>query len=245
MNNARSMCTSVITLLFFCLCALPAKAAQVPLGKYAFQGVNVSGELVLSEAAGHGFSLSIQTQNGQNASCAFLGICTEEAGGLLCRDMRAVQADQYILLDQISESVLEVKSTYPQGMLCGKGCALDGRYALQADDVLKSDVREELAPQYNACMDKAATTAAMLECLDAAYRFWDGTLNANYQAAKQDCASKEVQDRLLKAQRAWVKYKELMQEYILQSGDGSLKHVESVHFAVQATKSQARALASE
>ena len=93
-------------------------------------------------------------------------------------------------------------------------------------------------------MGKSSSTYDMLQCLNIAYKHWDAKLNANYKKAKQQCASKEDQERLLKAQRAWLKYKEAMQEYIINSGEGSMKRLDSLSFAVDVTKMQANELES-
>ncbi len=101
---------------------------------------------------------------------------------------------------------------------------------------------EELAPGYNACMDKASATTEMMECLSKAYQHWDAKLNANYKKRMKQCESKEEKERLLKAQRAWLKYKQDMQEYIIHSDNGSMTRMESLSFAVDATKMQAKLL---
>ncbi len=103
---------------------------------------------------------------------------------------------------------------------------------------------EELAPGYDACMDKPSATTEMMECLSKAYQHWDAKLNANYKKRMKQCESKEEKDRLLKAQRAWLKYKQDMQEYIINSDNGTMSRMDSLSFAVDATKMQAKLLES-
>ncbi len=108
---------------------------------------------------------------------------------------------------------------------------------------------EELAPGFNACIDKAASTADHLDCLRTAFDFWDRQLNTNFKQAKADCAGGENAQQclanLLKAQRAWVQYKEAMSQVVWDmEGGGSNSRLSANSFLVQETKKQALLLKS-
>ena len=232
-----------------CLSAASLYAATAMPGKYSYTSDGMSGEPILGKAAGYGFTLSIQTGSERGSTCEFFGKCREGDGGLLiCQDGNADNAEQHLKVRQLSESVLQVENAYPPSLLCGNGCGLDGNYerafSVEAAPATASSSEAELAPGFNACMGKSTSTYDMLQCLNIAYKHWDAKLNANYKKAKQQCASKEDQERLLKAQRAWLKYKEAMQEYIINSGEGSMKRLDSLSFAVDVTKMQANELES-
>lgn len=109
---------------------------------------------------------------------------------------------------------------------------------------------EELAPGFNACTEKAQSTADNLECLNAAYTHWDKVLNANFKKAQAACAeapdAKECRAKLLKAQRLWIQYKEAMADALYASGSGgTLDNLTVGHFAARETKKQAQLLATE
>ena len=109
---------------------------------------------------------------------------------------------------------------------------------------------EELAPGFNACTEKAQSTADNVECYNAAYTYWDKTLNANFkkaQAACEDTANaKECRAKLLKAQRLWIQYKEAMADSLYASGSGgTMDHLTVGHFVAQETKKQAQLLGVE
>lgn len=105
----------------------------------------------------------------------------------------------------------------------------------------------ELAPGYDACMDKAQSTADYIDCANNAYEHWDKILNARFAQAKQFCANsekpKECAANLLKAQKLWIQYKEAMYPVIGElNGGGSMSRLEENIFAVKETKKQAELL---
>lgn len=74
---------------------------------------------------------------------------------------------------------------------------------------------DELAPGFDRCMEQSGgVTMEMMGCFQQAYDYWDARLNANYKKARQACQNssdpKGWSDKLLKGQRAWVQYKELL-----------------------------------
>lgn len=106
---------------------------------------------------------------------------------------------------------------------------------------------EELAPGFDACMDKAATTADTLNCTTAAQDYWDKILNENFKKAKNHCAQatspKECDENLVAAQRLWIKYKEITPRVIRDLyGGGSLGTQIAGHFLASETKKQAQLL---
>ena len=107
---------------------------------------------------------------------------------------------------------------------------------------------EELAPGYNACIDKAQSTADNVECLTGAYNYWDKVLNANFKKAQGACEdtanAKECRARLLKAQRLWIQYKEAMGDALYGMGGGTMDSLTVGHFLAEETKKQAQLLAT-
>ena len=126
-------------------------------------------------------------------------------------------------------------------------CALPVCAALFAPD---ARAEEELAPGYNACTEKAQSTADNLECLTAAYNHWDKVLNANFKKAQTACTdtsdAKECRAKLLKAQRLWIQYKEAMGDALYGMGSGGTMDSLTVgHFLAEETKKQAQLLSPE
>ena len=108
---------------------------------------------------------------------------------------------------------------------------------------------EELAPGFNACTDKAASSAEQFDCLSAAHEYWDEQLEIYYKQAKAQCAKGEKPDRcrayLQKAERAWVAYKEGMAAVVWDMYGGSrLSRIDALGFTVEETKKQAKLLKS-
>ena len=112
------------------------------------------------------------------------------------------------------------------------------------------DVRaeEELAPGFNVCTEKAKSTVDNLDCLNAAYEYWDKELNANFKKSLAACDdgsdAKQCRAKILKAQRLWVQYKEAMGEALYaMGGRGTLDSLTVGNFAAEETKKQAKLLA--
>lgn len=108
---------------------------------------------------------------------------------------------------------------------------------------------EELAPGYNACTEKAYSTADMIECVTNAYQYWDKKLNENYKKAQETCKGAEKPDecskKLLKAERLWVQYRDAMADVIFDlEGGGSLSRLAADNFSAEETKKQANLLDS-
>ncbi len=110
----------------------------------------------------------------------------------------------------------------------------------------ESRAEEELAPGFGACIERSnGGDIAMTQCAHEAYEYWDRKLNIYYKKAKASCESDSCRKKLLSAQRAWVQYKEKMQDVILMDfTGGTLSRLNSAMFAVQVTKYQAEQLES-
>ena len=107
---------------------------------------------------------------------------------------------------------------------------------------------EELAPGFNACMQRGYSTANMVECYNSAYEYWDKILNKNYKKAMKNCdedGTPECKAKLKQAQRSWIQYKESMSDYIVSSSDGSISRVNAISFLAEETKKQAKMLKPE
>lgn len=107
---------------------------------------------------------------------------------------------------------------------------------------------EELAPGYNACMENSGgVTAKMNDCMENAYNYLDKRLNAKYKKARQACMDSSnpgaCSEKLLKMQRHWIQYKELMSELVgLPNEGGSMAGLAGMSFLVDETAKQARLL---
>ena len=106
---------------------------------------------------------------------------------------------------------------------------------------------EEFAPGYSDCLAKAVSSMDIQQCTNDAYTYWDNILNTNYTLALQQCDqasdAKVCREKLRKAQRLWVQYKEAMADAIGElEGGGSLGRLLASDFAASETKKQARLL---
>ena len=110
---------------------------------------------------------------------------------------------------------------------------------------------EELAPGYAQCMDKAQTTSDFVECADDAFCYWDVILNETYRKAMKQCpydtdeACAAYVGRLREAERAWLRYRDATVAFLSRKMGGTYDRVEASVFAAEATRAQARLLASE
>lgn len=129
---------------------------------------------------------------------------------------------------------------YPRILCCGLALLFLAAPVMAEDD--------ELAPGFALCMERSGgVTAEMLECLQQAYDFWDARLNANYKKARRACqASADPEGctgRLLKAQRAWIQYKETTAGLVeLPYEGGSMARLSAMSFLAEETRRQALVL---
>ena len=106
---------------------------------------------------------------------------------------------------------------------------------------------EELAPGYNACMDRSdGVTADMIECMNKAYAYLDKRLNAVYKKARADCEDDACRKTLLEAERAWIKYRDAMSSAVwAMNGGGSMSRLMANQFILEETKKQTKWLGGE
>ena len=62
-------------------------------------------------------------------------------------------------------------------------------------------------PDKDGVCNQQTTTVAIMDCLGKRAKFWDGRLNVAYQEALKDADNPTHRDALVKAQRAWVAYR--------------------------------------
>ena len=105
---------------------------------------------------------------------------------------------------------------------------------------------------YKKCMDMAESNTDIIECTAMATKHYDRKLNANYKAAMKNCeARREItggsgvelcKKKLREAERAWIRYRDLMAEYLYQVNLGSIDQINSAGFVAEETKKQADCL---
>ncbi len=64
-------------------------------------------------------------------------------------------------------------------------------------------------PSWETC-DKQNTTSEARICQGEVIDYWDKRLNAAYQKVRKNCETAQCQKKLQNAERAWIKYWELM-----------------------------------
>lgn len=108
----------------------------------------------------------------------------------------------------------------------------------------------ELAPGLDACMEASeGVTSKMMDCLAEAHAYWDKRLNENYRKALDSCTGTEQAEqcvnRLRKAQRAWIAYRDAMGDVVFDNnGGGSYSRLAAQEFSLQETRRQAECLAA-
>jgi len=58
------------------------------------------------------------------------------------------------------------------------------------------------------------------ECQDRVVAWWDKRLNAAYQKQKKQCSTAECPKKLQEAERAWIRYKDLMVQAAYEAAGG-------------------------
>ncbi|MCR5259000.1 MAG: DUF1311 domain-containing protein, partial [Desulfovibrio sp.] len=66
-------------------------------------------------------------------------------------------------------------------------------------------------PDWNACWNVTGW-GNVRECQEKAIAWWDRRLNAAYQRQKKACPTAQCPKKLLDAERAWIRYRDLMEE---------------------------------
>ena len=105
---------------------------------------------------------------------------------------------------------------------------------------------------YKKCMDMAESNTDIIECTAMATKHYDRKLNANYKAAMKNCETRReitgssgvdlCKKKLREAERAWIRYRDLMAEYLYQVNLGSIDQINSAGFVAEETKKQADCL---
>lgn len=107
-------------------------------------------------------------------------------------------------------------------------------------------------PGYKECADKVEATRDIVLCNDIAAQYYDKKLNDNYKAAMKRCderaaddgkaAAEQCKTKLKEAERAWIKYRDLMAAYLSQVDGGSVASMDMImssDFLADTTRSQA------
>lgn len=132
------------------------------------------------------------------------------------------------------------KSSFVIGLLCA--------FLVFSAGAAQAEEEEELAPGFKACMEKAGgVTPNITACQEEALEYWDKQLNINYkqqmEATKDALRPEARKAALLKAERAWIAYRDAMADFV---GDwregGTLARVIGMSFLLQTTKMQAKFL---
>ncbi len=92
-----------------------------------------------------------------------------------------------------------------------------------ADSPMPKSKLDPVAQADEACMDKADTTAAMVECADGSYKRWDGELNRVYGVLRKKF-DKGARQALTESQQKWLVYR-----------DAELKTLRALYGGMQGT----------
>lgn len=130
------------------------------------------------------------------------------------------------------------KLSVVSGVLCA--------FLVFAAGAAQAEEEEKVAPGFNACMEKAGgVTPNITACQEEALEYWDKQLNIYYK--KQMAETKEAVNperrkaALLKAERAWIAYRDAMADFVGDSREGgTLARVIGMSFLLQTTKMQAK-----
>jgi len=86
------------------------------------------------------------------------------------------------------------------------------------------EVNERYSAAYNACNDAAGATAEYIRCADAEFRLQDAALNAAYRRVMATLNARQ-QEKLRKAQRAWIAWRDAKCQSLQDQDWGSLSTV--------------------
>ncbi len=110
---------------------------------------------------------------------------------------------------------------------------------------------EELAPGFNACMDKAVSTADMVACMNTGIEHWDTILAKNYAEAEKGCLDPdkarcdEYRSLLRASMKSWKAYRSDTASYLGQVSGGTIDRLNAAMFYLRVTKQYAQAIAVE
>jgi uncharacterized protein YecT (DUF1311 family) len=106
---------------------------------------------------------------------------------------------------------------------------------------------EQWAPDHDTC-NQQPNTIAIVDCIDARTRFWDGRLNQAYKAVVGLFQSPELKNRLAPlqaAQREWLKFRDLDCLGYYGSQQGTIRQIEVATCMRELTQSRAIELQGE
>ncbi|POZ63212.1 lysozyme inhibitor LprI family protein [Chromobacterium alticapitis] len=95
---------------------------------------------------------------------------------------------------------------------------------------------------YDQCMNQAASTIAMLDCIAAEHAKQDKLLNANYQKLMEQLSATR-KPRLLAAQKLWLQYRDANCQAYVDPDGGSSEAIVGADCALRATAERAAELA--
>lgn len=93
----------------------------------------------------------------------------------------------------------------------------------------------------DACLEKNGTTIGMRQCLDQAYKAWDGELNAAYKNVMASL-SPEAKAALKTAQRNWIAFKDAELAFyrsVFASTDGTIWPVVESRYVIDLFRKRA------
>jgi uncharacterized protein YecT (DUF1311 family) len=98
--------------------------------------------------------------------------------------------------------------------------------ALTAGPALSANTKpfEGYSKAYKVCMDKAVSTADMIECTDAEYKQQDKRLNIAYNNLKNKQTPARVK-QLTELQKLWIKYRDANCEFYYDPDGGSMARI--------------------
>jgi len=81
---------------------------------------------------------------------------------------------------------------------------------------------ERYGDEYQTCRD--GSTHDIVVCLSALYKKWDGRLNAAYQKLLKQQEDAKSREALIRAQRAWLKYRDDNCDWY-ETGEGTIRRL--------------------
>ena len=121
-------------------------------------------------------------------------------------------------------------------------CAALPLTLLSASALACGDEAALYSRDYDQCMDAAASTAAMQNCIAAEHGKQDKTLNDNYRKLMAALA-KPRQPQLLAAQRLWLQYRDANCRLYADPDGGTAATLAAADCALAATAARAAELA--
>lgn len=96
---------------------------------------------------------------------------------------------------------------------------------------------------YNKCMDGATATPDIIVCIDAEFKLQDDELNFVYKQVTKDMSA-DRKSLLLKAQKAWISYKESNCKFYFDPDGGSMSQIDANQCLLDMTAGRLKELKS-